>query len=52
MKQIQGVHYKTWALDSGLDSGLNNGLGIWTIISITRGQRSCQITQQQIFDIA
>ena len=47
--------YRTSTLDSGLDhgmdSGLNNGLKIWTKISIARGQRSCQITQQQNFDV-
>ena len=35
-------------LDHGLDSGLNSGLDIWTRILIARGQRSCQITQQQV----
>jgi len=47
--------YKTWTLDSGLDhrldSWLNDGLDIWTRFSITGGQRSCQINQQQSFAV-
>jgi len=38
-------------MDCGLDYGLNNGLDNGTKISITRGQRSHQITQQQSFGV-
>jgi len=35
-------------IPGALDSGLNNGVDIWTKILIARGQRSRQITQQQV----
>jgi len=47
--------YKIWTLNSRLnrelDSGLNNELIFGLGILIARGQKSCQITQQQNFDI-